>query len=143
MKSNLRCKSAALIVFASIALTGCLASVDLSREDSPLPSSERTIAVKISKLTSLQCIKSSYDRNTGQRMSGETTFYNPVSIKRLFVSESGWYKAEVLSDGVWDNVYLHNDSGRFVCGQQSWDSYVDTKDIRFIEFGLEQKRIQN
>lgn len=132
-----------LSVSMSVFLTGCLASVDLTREDSPLRSSERAVAVKIAKIAASQCVTYTYNSSTGERMSGNTAVYNPVSVKRLFLSDRGWYKAEIVADGVWDSAFLQENSDRFICGQKNWDSYSDTKEIKFFEFGAEQRRISN
>jgi hypothetical protein len=67
-------------------------------------------------------------------MSGNVGFHQATEVKKLFSStNNGWFKADVVNQGVWDSVYYNRISGRFVCGEKLWATDVGSNEAAFIE----------
>ncbi len=114
-------------------LTGC-ASLDLATDSNALPDAERSIAQKISELTTQRCVKATFRRDTGAQLYGTKKLVGQCVVKRLYSSpNTSWYKAEVLNAGTWDYVYFHRRSGHVVCGEKIWSEWADVRTVSFTE----------
>lgn len=115
-------------------LSGCLASIDL-KNDQSLSSGDRRVAARIAELTQQLCVRYTYEQGTDRKLSGNMKLSESPAVKRMYRSDSGWVKAEVLANGVWDNSYYLESSGKFICGENSWQKFSDSTSIIFREIG--------
>lgn len=124
-------------------LTGCLATSDLATAPRELLSSEeQRIAFDISRMVRQRCVSGKIDQTSGKFISESSMkIIEPAAIKRLYYSSQGWYKAEAVTQGIWDNFYYKSSDGTLICGQRLWDEYSDTGHIQFIEIGKKIKTI--
>ncbi len=124
-------------------LSGCLATPDLAKVNDELISpQEQKIASDISNLVPKRCVSGRVSNTTGKFLEESAMkVTDPAAIKRLYSSNQGWYKAEAVTKGIWDNFYYKPSDGSFVCGQRLWDEYADTKNVQFEEVGKKQKRL--
>lgn len=136
-------KSLYFIFFSIFFLTGCLATSDLAKAPSELLSNdEKRIASEISKIVKQRCVSGKIEQSTGKFIKESSMkITEPAVIKRLYYSSQGWYKAEAVTNGIWDNFYYKPLDGSLVCGQRLWDEYSDTKYIQFTETGKKIKAI--
>ena len=115
-------------------LGGCFATLDLAKESSGLSGYNLSIAKLISERAAQRCTRYTYDQVTGQAMTGQVQLHQAAAVKRLYVSTgTGWYKAEVASSGVWDNVYHNDRTNKFVCGEKNWSNDPSLLSIAFTE----------
>lgn len=112
-------------------LTACVTNPSVPTDS--LTTYDRGVIQAIQELTKTRCTRHTYDRSSGRKTSGDNKLYSEVVIKKLFRGEKGWYKAEALADGVWDDVYLNSQTNAFVCGKKSWDKMVGSELIRFAD----------
>ncbi len=129
------------IVFVLL-LTGCLATTNLLSNESPLKISDKLIALEIAEKTLNLCVRFTYEQGSERKISGDVKFSNLPEVKRFFKSDAGWYKAYIVSDGVWDNIYYHPANFKFICGDKSWAKYSDSNQIIFDELGIPIKTLQ-
>jgi hypothetical protein len=45
-------------------------------------------------------------------------------VRRLYRSSWHWYKALLVTEGVWDHVYYNTQTQSLVCGEQAWQQYM-------------------
>lgn len=115
-------------------LIGC-ASPDLATDPS-LSQTDRQLAMRLAELTQKRCIHYKYEQGAPDRkLTGNMRFYRMPVVKRLYRSDSGWVQAEVQADSVWDNVYLLERSGAFICGNIAWQKHEDSASVSFREIG--------
>lgn len=115
----------------ALLLTACVTNPSVPTNN--LTTYDRGVIQAIQELTKTRCYRYTYDRTTGQKLSGNNKLHSEVVIKRLFRGEKGWYKAEALADGVWGDVYLNSQTNAFVCGKQAWGKMVGSELIRFVD----------
>jgi len=121
-------------------LTGCLATTNLA-QDPRVDVITQGLAQKIAQLTSDRCVRTTYDRTSGKKMSGDVKIYSRVAVKKISKATDGWYKAETSADGIWDNIYYNENSIKLICGQKSWDSYSDSKKYLFNDITDTSKKL--
>lgn len=127
-----------IIFFASF-LSGCVTTDLSSRSDLPEQLRQTTIEMRLRATN--QCTTHRYDPTSGKKLTGDIKIATEVSLRRLYVSDGDWFKAEMIGNGVIDNVFYSPKTGKFVCGQKTWDTYADTKNIVFKEYGVSEKTI--
>jgi hypothetical protein len=130
------------LLTATLILSGCLATTNLLNEESSLNSFEKSIANEIAHKTTNMCIRYSYDTSSGRKLSGNMKIQRLPEIKRFFISDSGWYKAYLNTEGIWDNMYYHPKNFKFICGDKSWSEYADSNAIVFQELGVSIKKLE-
>lgn len=125
-----------------LSLTGCLATTNLlDKDNSALNSEQRSVAYEIAEKTKNNCIHYKYEQTSERKISGDIKFSQPIEIKRMYTSDSGWYKAHVMSQGIWDNVYYNPSKFKFVCGEKLWNQYSESGKLEFSEIGAEIKSL--
>ncbi|MGV0960185.1 MAG: hypothetical protein ACOYB1_10145 [Limnohabitans sp.] len=125
-------------------LSGCLATVNLLDANSSILSKEqRIIAHDIAERTKSTCIRYTYIEGSNQKISGDMKLTGSIEIKRMYTSDSGWFKAHILSQGIWDNVYYNPVKFKFICGEKQWGEYSESTKIQFTEIGLQAKSLEN
>ena len=124
------------ILVQVIFMSGCLATVDLLKDDQLQPK-DREIASRIAVLVKKQCVKQ-YQNN-----SGGVKITDIANVISFYKSNEGWNKIDFFVDGVWDSAYLNSKTEQFVCGSKEWNSYSDSKNIEFNKIGEEIKRLSN
>jgi hypothetical protein len=95
----------------------------------------KQIAIEMSTRTSNICTTHQYNPTSGEKLTGDTKIATKVFVRRFYTSDTSWFRAETNANGVIDNVFYSPSTGRFICGQRTWDSFADTKNIVFREFG--------
>lgn len=129
-----------VIVIAPFVLAAC-AATDL-KSASGISESDRRIAQTIAERTAANCIKRrTMDSPTNTPISGDVKLSTVGEVRRLYSSSRGWYKAEVVSEGIWDNVYYNTLNKALVCGEKTWQQYSDSGELKFVEVGSSQKRL--
>lgn len=126
-------------IFVFSIVSGCVTTDVLSRSD--LSGQLRQTAIEMRLRAASQCTTHKYDPTSGKKLTGDVKIATEVSLRRLYVGDGDWYKAEMIGNGVIDNVFYSPISGKFVCGQKNWDAYADTKNIVFKEYGVSEKTI--
>jgi hypothetical protein len=128
-----------ILIVATLMLTGCLATTNLLKERGALPDDLYKIGVKMVDLAQSKCIvisgtqdKPKDDWAKGRKLDGEW------EIKRFYTSDTQWFKAEAISQGVWGTLYLNNSTGQFVCGDNSWSKFSNAARINFTEYGVKK-----
>lgn len=81
------------------------------------------------------------DSPTNKPISGDVKLSTLGEVRRLYSSSRGWYKAEVVSEGIWDNVYYNTLNQALVCGEKTWQQYSDSGELKFVEVGTPQRRL--
>lgn len=124
-----------LFSFASLGfiLSGCI-TTDIIKEGI-LPDNLKQIAIEMRLRTENICTTHQYDPTSGRKLTGDIKIATKVSVRRFYISDTSWFKAETNANGVIDNVFFSPSTGRFICGQRPWDSFADTKNIIFKEYG--------
>jgi hypothetical protein len=115
-----------------VSLAGCLATADLKTSQG-ISDADRQVAQRIAELTSDRCVRYQYvDGPVDKKISGDMAMKALGAVKRLYRSDAGWYKAEVATEGIWDNVY-YKPNQFFVCGEKLWQDRVESKSVSFSE----------
>ena len=114
-------------------MQGCI-TTDILTEGN-LSKDVKEIVLQIQDRTFTTCITTNYD-TAGKQTTGNTKAATKPLIRRLFTSETDWYKVVASVNGVIDNIYYSSSSRKLICGQKLWDSFEDTKHIQFIEYGV-------
>lgn len=136
---NLTIRTKILLLSACLYLTGCLASVNLANSSSSLPASERRIASEIADKVPNNCvIVQHYGDN--QPIS-EQKVNQRAEIKRFYTSPTDWYKAVFTTQGVWGEGFYNDKTKMFICGERSWLTYSNSREIVFTEFGFTPKML--
>jgi hypothetical protein len=136
---NLRLGTKIPLLSACLYLTGCLASVNLANSSSSLPASERRIASEIADKVLTHCvIVEHYGDN--QPIS-ERNIIQSAEIKRFYTSPTDWYKVVFTTQGVWGEGFYNDRTKMFICGERSWLTYSNSREIFFTEFGLTPKSL--
>jgi len=112
-------------------LSGCLATTDL-RKDPSVNEADRNIAVRIGDLTKQRCTYYQYVQDSGRKLSGDIRFSESAEVRRLYRSDSGWVKAEIVANAVWDSVYYQEAKGTLVCGEKNWQKLDHSNAIKFV-----------
>lgn len=131
-----------IIILGLFLISGCVATTDLVSSGT-LPPVEASIAQSISDRVGSRCVTTSYDRNTGEKIGGETKIKQRVEIIKLSKSKDGWYKAEARSQGVWADVYFNPSIDLMVCGKKSWEQYSNSNEVIFIDINSTLKKLPN
>lgn len=139
MISTIRVSRPLSITLISFILSGCI-TTDIIKEGN-LPDNYKQIAIEMRLRTENQCTTHTYDPTSGNKLTGDTKIATKVSVRRFYLSDAGWFKAETNGNGVIDNVFYSPSTGRFICGQRTWDTFTDTKSIVFREHGSSEKTI--
>ncbi len=119
--------------------SGCTIFDVLKNEN--LPENLRQTVIEMRLRASSQCTTHTYEQTSGRKLTGDVKMATEVTIRRLFISETDWFKAEMQGNGVIDNVFYSPKNGRFICGQKTWDKYSDTKGVEFKEYGTSEKTL--
>jgi hypothetical protein len=127
-------RSPTQMLLIAAALAGCASSSDLQGDPS-LNSTDRSLASRVAELASGRCTTHSYDPITEDKRTDDVKVSGSVAVKRLYRSASGWIKAEVVANSVWDNVYLFEKNGSLVCGEKNWQKLSDAATITFLDVG--------
>jgi hypothetical protein len=138
LKLNIKTPFFTLTIF----LAGCNATSDMLRERDLLPDSLHGIAKSMTMLAKERCLKASGTTETprdkwqsGRRLDGEW------AVRRFYIGNGDWYKATTASQGVIDNIYYNTKSYRFVCGDHQWNSFSNSREIDFKEYGSSERRL--
>jgi hypothetical protein len=131
------------IAFNSIAcllLSGCLATTNLIGQDSPLNPQDLIIANQIARMAKSRCVIVQIEKSTGKVINANgRKFHNESQVKRFFKSTSGWFKAEILTDGIWGNIYFYPSSNMMICGDNQWNKHGNSSSIVFDEVGNDKQ----
>jgi hypothetical protein len=119
-------------------MQGCVTTDILA--EGRLDKTTEEIVIQIQNRAFTTCVTTSYD-SSDRQITGNTKAGTKPLIRRLFTSETDWYKAVASVNGVIDNIYYSSSSRRLICGQKLWDSFEDTKHIQFMEYGVSTKRV--
>lgn len=128
-------KNISIGVLVSI-LSGCLATTNLLT-DGKLGAAHLQVANEMADRTSKNCVTVQYRGGSEEPMNNMKMRERP-DVKSLWESDSDWYKAEMLVQQAWDNIYYNNITGRLVCGQKNWDKFSESRTIRFIRVDEKQ-----
>jgi hypothetical protein len=120
------------IIFSTFALCSCVTSNVINEGD--LPNNLRQIAIEMRLRAENQCMTYSYDPSTGDKLSGNVKIASKVMLRKIYTSDSNWFRAEIIGNGVIDDVFYLPSTGRFVCGQRTWHTFPDEKNIIFREY---------
>lgn len=127
------------ISFCVTCLSGCVAPDVLATAN--LPENLRQTAHEMRLRGAYQCTTHKYEQSSGRKLTGDVKISTEVTLRRFYISDNDWYKAEIIGNGVIDNIFYSPKTGKFVCGQKNWDSYSDTKNIAFQEYGVIENTI--
>lgn len=121
--------------FAVVSLVaGCATAPDLAKDPTFLSEEDRVVARRISELAALRCTRYTYDPASGARYSGDVKINRPAVILNLSYSpKTNWFKAESVTEGVWDSLYYHKSTGAFICGEKAWSSVGSLRAVTFTE----------
>ena len=130
-----------IVVFiASFLLAGCLATTDMIKDRGALPAEYRQVALKMVDLAQLSCIKITGREGTpkddwskGIKLTGDWI------IRRFYTSNTNWFKAVAVTNGLWDSLYFNSSTNQFVCGDFSWGKFSNGSSITFSEYGVKDK----
>jgi len=127
-----------LLICLITVVSGCLATTDLLVDGSQLTQEERSVVRVIADKTAAVCIhyQSEGAGPNAKKISGDMKIHSAVTVKRLFTSLEGWYRAEAWTAGVIDSVFYNARTGGFVCGQKGWETYAESGRIAFVEAGV-------
>ena len=127
-------------ILYAILLSGCLATIDLTKDANPLPEKERRIVREIAQIAPNVC--GIFEHYGDYRpVGGARRIVLPIEVKRLYTSPTDWYKVDFAVQGVWGEGYYNDKTKVFICGDKSWAMYSDSQDVRFIEFGKPDNKI--
>ena len=132
-------KNSLIFVFCFL-LSGCLATTDLLKDDVNLSSSQKNILYEMAEKTKNICITYKYDTSSGAKLSGDRKIEKLPVVKRLYTSDSGWYKIYFMINEAWDYSFYNPNDFKFVCGEKSWEKYKESNKIVFDEVGVELKK---
>jgi len=113
-------------------IAGC-ATNDLLKNKSSYSLNQQAILEAIATETTKTCVKVTKDPITNETKSGTKFSDGRPAILKLFQSDAGWYRAAVVKDGVWDNIYYHPDLTRIACGDEHWLSLKESRGVTFSE----------
>lgn len=113
-------------------LSGCLATTDLASSNSPLQGNDKFVVMQIAELVPNVCTRYRYRETPEKKITGDMPI-KAAEIKRLYKADGDWYKAEVASAGVWDNVYFNTFSRGIECGEAAWMKTEESRMLRFNE----------
>jgi hypothetical protein len=113
-------------------IAGC-ASNDLLKKKSSYSLNQQQILETIATETTRTCVKVTKDPITNETRSGTKFSDGRPAILKFFQSDAGWYRAAVVKDGVWDNIYYHPDLTRIACGDEHWLSLKESRGVTFSE----------
>lgn len=130
-----------ILLVAVFALTGCLATANLVEEEGALSYGDRTILRGIMMKTQTTCAIHRYDEASGQKTAGDMKIHELPTAKKFYSSDNGWYKALLVSQGLWDEVFYNPSINRMVCGQKNWQTYKESQTITFKEVGVQEKSV--
>ena len=132
------------LFIASFMLSGCLATTDMIKDRGALPTEYRQVALKMVDLAQLSCIKITGredkpkdDWSKGIKLDGD------YIIRRFYTSNTSWFKAEAISNGVWGYLYFNSSTNQFVCGDLGWGKFSNSSSITFSEYGSKGKMLIN
>jgi hypothetical protein len=115
-----------------IILTACQATTSLVNDPS-MDGNTRRIALKIAEKSKDICATYTYEQGSNQRLSGNMRFAKTPDVKRIFNSKEGWWRAELMISGVWDNVYYKESTETLICGELLWQTYPLSSHLLFNE----------
>lgn len=131
-----------LILLAAVfSLSGCLATANLAEEDGVLSNGDRTILRGMLMQTQTTCTTHRYEEGSGRKITGDIKIHELPIAKKFYSSDNGWYKAHIVSQGAWDDVFYNPSIKRMVCGQMNWQTFKESKTITFKEVGVQEKSV--
>lgn len=110
------------LVSMALLLSACQSIVSLTDKPGALKANEHAIATAMQDKTIQNCIISRSFETPGQpAFAGGKIWDRPV-ILRLYTAtnNSGWWKADILYNSVWDSIFFNRKSDAFVCGSEGW-----------------------
>lgn len=127
-------RSIILISMLSFGVVGCVATPDL-KTDPGTALEDRVLAQRIAEHAQRVCITYRYEMPTGLKLSGDVKLHKQPVVKRLYRSPTGWVKAELQMDSIWDNAYYHESRNLFICGEKLWQEQGIASQVAFFEIG--------
>lgn len=115
----------------------------MDENNNSLSFNQRLIAKDISERTKLNCIRYTHEQGSDKKISGDMKITQSVDIKRMYDSSVGWYKAYIMSQGVWDNICYNPDRFLLICGDKQWSQYQDSLNIQFFEIGVQFNSVKS
>ncbi len=128
-------KKSIAILFVCVLIQACATNEDVLLK-TQLSAAQKNAVDQIRGAVGRVCHKIQYEdaAQTKQR-PGHVNIVDSAKVTRLFESDSGWFRGQVHSQGIIDNVFYNERDKRIVCGQKQWDSFANTASIVFREVG--------
>lgn len=126
-------------------LSGCLATTNLLAQRGALPDNLHLVAVQMVNVAKQTCIRISGPESQSKDdwQKGRKLDSNDYTITRFYVSDNGWYKANIITQGIHDELFYNKNTNKLVCGTHGWAKYTDGSSIRFTEFGKIEKKLDD
>lgn len=115
-----------------LVLTACVATTDLKRSGT-LSDADRQVAQTMAERSTAVCSVERIRKGTTVREPETVKFTHLAEIRRLFRSNTGWYKAHFFADGVDGVSYLNIRTQHFMCSEALWQRLSNSSLVEFSE----------
>jgi len=125
-------KPSVLLFFATFLATGCATRVNLLENPVGLNDYQHETLQLMAAAAKERCITYEYEySNPERKISGNKRIYGDVIVNSLHEGRDGWYKAEVVMNRSWGNIYYQRNTRKLYCGDEHWSKNKDHESIVF------------
>ena len=114
-------KHLSIFVGLGFLLSGCVTQNNLLTNKGQMDDATFEIVERLAEKASSTCTTYTYTEGPVHRaVSGQMKMRGNIVVLNLYTSDSKWYRAGLVVDRVWDNVYYNDSTGQIVCGDKQW-----------------------
>lgn len=138
-----------LIIFLNLVgfslLSGCIATTNLLTQRGALPDDLHSIAVQMVNVSKRSCITISGPQSQSKDdwQKGRKLDSNDYIVTRFYVSDAGWYKANIITQGIIDELFYNKNTKQLVCGSHLWSKYSNSGLVKFVEYGTTEMLLKD
>lgn len=121
-------------IFVLGGLSACAVSPDLVREPGKLSPEQQFVVQQAANMTAQYCLVGRVKETGGTKeFVGGVKMTQEVQIRRIYASNTDWYKLQGVTRGIWDHVYYNRKTQELVCGDVNWERGKKAEGVVFEE----------
>jgi hypothetical protein len=126
-------------LFFAALIQGCAVNTDVSQK-LKLTGAQANASEKIRQALTSPCVKVNYASQSDEKpRPGGVQITTAALVTRLYEGQEGWYRGTVIAQGIIDEVFYNEKTGRIVCGQKDWNRFSNSARVSFTEVGIPLK----
>ena len=114
-------KHLSIFVGLGFLLSGCVTQNNLLTNKGQMDDATFEIVERLAFRASEGCV--TVRRTSGpasREVGGRMKIHTDIVVNNLYISDSTWYRAEIIANRAWFNVYFNDLTDRISCGDKHW-----------------------